>query len=167
MGNEQPSARNRNNKNKHQSQYNRGKTSHSSTKKKTESQAVWNCPICTFENQIKDEICQMCYNGDRPSVQQCGQCKEYIVKSDFETHRLSHRMEQLRLEKQREEQLKRQREQRQREEEEKKQRDQRAARAQQQRRLQRTDSQEKIATILGVFTANALGFEFVKCITVV
>ena len=68
MGNEQPSARNSN-----KNQDNDGKknmdnmnSNKNNGKIEVESQCVWTCPTCTFENKIKHDICQMCFNGDRP-----------------------------------------------------------------------------------------------------
>ena len=52
MSNEQPSARNPN------------------TKRQMNWSGVWKCSRCTFENKMKDDICQMCYSGGRPLLEQ-------------------------------------------------------------------------------------------------
>ena len=73
MGNEQPSSRKPNtNQNPYpQSQYNRGNKNQNNTKAEVEWLRVWKCERCTFDNKMKDEICQMCYQGDRgPSLEQ-------------------------------------------------------------------------------------------------
>ena len=59
MGNEQPTARNANN---NQDNYGNNKN----VFQEVESQSVWTCPTCTFENKIKHDTGQMCFNGDRP-----------------------------------------------------------------------------------------------------
>ena len=183
------------------------------------SSNCWNCDICTFENRFNHDICQMCYQGNRPQFVKCKYCQKNIIKSELDDHNQEHRMEQLRLERkaqaeaqararraqaqaqeQQRQRLQQQQQQQQRqqaqqrqlqlqqrrqaqqrqqrqqndddEEDEKKQgqlrmvRVQRGgAQAQRQRQAQaqghgRTDSEQKVATFIGLLAASALGFEF-------